>query len=189
VTTPKAEPVVRDAVAADVPTITAIYAHHVLHGRASFEEVPPDAAEIARRHGEHVEKGLPYLVATVDGRVGGYAYAGLYRPRSAYRFTCEDSIYVRDDLAGRGIGRRLLGALIDRCTALGFRQMVAVIGDSANAGSIGLHTAMGFRRAGVLEASGFKHGRWVDSVLMQRPLGPGTDEPPIAAAPGPLSRR
>jgi len=181
-------PVIRDAVAADLPSIATIFAHHVLHGLASFEEVPPDAAEIARRHAEYVDKGLPYLVAIVDGAVGGYAYAGLYRPRSAYRFTCEDSIYVRDDLAGRGIGRALLGMLIDRCAAMGFRQMVAVIGDSANAGSIGLHTAMGFRHAGLLEAIGFKHGRWVDSVLMQRPLGHGTDDRPPPGAPGPLPR-
>jgi phosphinothricin acetyltransferase len=182
-------PAIRDATAADVPAITAIYAHHVLHGRASFEEVPPDAAEIARRHREHVEKGLPYLVAIVDGAVGGYAYAGLYRPRSAYRFTCEDSIYVHQDLAGRGIGRALLGTLIARTEAMGFRQMVAVIGDSANAGSIGLHATMGFRHAGLLEAIGFKHGRWIDSVLMQRPLGTGTDPLPPPGAPGPLSPR
>ena len=182
-------PTIREASTGDVPAIAAIYAHHVLHGRASFEEVPPDATEIARRHGEHVDKGLPYLVAEVDGAVGGYAYASLYRPRSAYRFTCEDSIYVRADLTGRGIGRALLTALIDRCTAMGFRQMVAVIGDSANTGSIGLHAAAGFRPAGVLHAVGFKHGRWVDSVLMQRPLGPGTDGLPQTDAPGPVTSR
>lgn len=157
-----------------LPAITAIYAHHVAHGFGSFEEVPPGLEELARRRREIVGKGLPYLVAAdrEDG-ILGYAYASPYRTRSAYRFTIEDSIYVAPDVARRGIGRLLLEALIERCTAAGYRQMIAVIGDSGNAGSIGLHESLGFARAGLLPSIGFKRGRWVDGVLMQRSLGAG----------------
>lgn len=162
----------------DVAAITAIYAHHVLHGTASFEEAAPDAAEIARRRAAVLEQGFPYLVAESDGAVVGYAYAGLYRVRSAYRFTAEDSIYIHPDRARQGIGRALLPVLIDRCTALGYRQMVAVIGGADNAGSIGLHSAFGFAHVGRLPAVGFKFGRWIDSILMQRPLGEGADSVP-----------
>jgi phosphinothricin acetyltransferase len=162
-----------DAAETDLPAIQAIYAHHVLHGVASFEEVPPQVAELAARRAAVLAQGLPYLVAEIGGRVVGYAYAGAYRPRPAYRHTIEDSVYVADGMAGRGIGRALLAALIRRCEAGPWRQMVAVIGDSGNAGSIALHEALGFRRAGVLQSAGFKFGRWVDSVLMQRALGPG----------------
>jgi phosphinothricin acetyltransferase len=167
--------VVRDSVDADVAEIAAIYAHHVTHGLASFEDEPPDAAEIARRRGDLLARGYPYLVAATEasGGVLGYAYAGSYRVRSAYRFSVENSVYVAPDAARRGIGRQLLATLVERCSAAGFRQMIAVIGDSANAASIGLHQAPGFRRVGVLTAVGFKHGRWVDSVLMQASLGPG----------------
>ena len=163
------------ATAADIPAIQRIYAHHVLHGFASFEEVPPDAVELTRRWSAIVEAGLPYVCAvdSVAAQVLGYAYAGPYRPRSAYRFCVEDSIYLAPEATGRGIGRRLLEHLIERCTEIGKRQMVAVIGDSANHASVGLHHACGFRPVGTFEAIGFKHGRWVDSVLMQRPLGPG----------------
>ena len=170
--------VVRPSRAEDIGAIQAIYAHHVLHGLASFEEVPPDAAELAARRGALLERGMPYLVAEFGGEVAGYAYAGPYRTRSAYRYTLEDSVYVAPGRHGQGIGRALLSRLVAECERLGCRQIVAVIGDSGNAGSIGLHAALGFRHAGVLPSVGFKHGRWVDSVLMQRPLGPGEGAPP-----------
>jgi L-amino acid N-acyltransferase YncA len=172
---------------ADVPAITAIYAHHVLHGVASFEEVPPDAAEIARRRGEIVGRGLPYLVAERAGRVIGYCYAGLFRPRVAYRFTVEDSVYVEADEIGRGLGRALLEQVISRCSELGYRQMVAVIGGRETLGSIRLHERLGFAHIGVLPAVGFKFGRWIDIIMMQRQLGPGSDTLPDKAAPGPGS--
>jgi phosphinothricin acetyltransferase len=166
-------PLVRPVAAADLPRLAAIYAHHVLHGRASFELEPPDAAEMARRQAALAATGHPCLVAEQAGEVLGFAYAGPYRMRPAYRHTVEDSIYLRPDAGGRGLGRRLLGALLHEAEARGFRQMVAVIGDSANAASIGLHAAMGFAPVGVLRAVGHKHGAWIDSVLMQRTLGPG----------------
>jgi phosphinothricin acetyltransferase len=167
------DPLVRSSTEADLLAIQAIYARHVLTGFASFEEVPPDLAEMARRRTDVTGRGLPHLVAEAEGRVLGYAYAGPYRARPAYRFTVEDSVYVAAEAAGRGLGRRLLAALIRDCEAAGARQMVAVIGDSGNAASIALHAAAGFREAGTLRSVGFKLGRWVDSVLMQRPLGPG----------------
>jgi len=163
----------------DLEAIQAIYAHHVLTGLGSSHAVPPAGPEIARRRAATLALSLPYLVAEAeDGRVLGYAYAAPYRTRSAYRYTVEDSIYVATDAVRRGVGRLLLAALIERCTALGYRQMVAVIGDSGNAASIALHTGQGFVRTGVLPSVGCKFGRWVDSVLMQRPLGPGDREPP-----------
>lgn len=165
---------IRDTTDADIAGITEIYAHHVRTGLGSFEEVPPAANEIARRRAEVLARNLPYLVAaSATGVPLGYAYASLYRARSAYRFSVEDSIYVAPESAGRGIGRALLEALIGRCTGAGYRQMVAVIGDSGNVGSITLHERLGFRRVGLLPAIGYKHGRWVDSVLMQRELGEG----------------
>jgi phosphinothricin acetyltransferase len=169
---------VRDAAAPDLPIIQAIYAHHVLNGLASFEEVPPDVAEIERRHREITARGLPYVVAAIDGRVSAYAYAGPYRARPAYRHTLEDSVYVDPDAVGRGLGRAALAAVIGRVTTAGYRQMIAIIGDSGNAASIRLHQALGFRHAGTLRAVGFKFGRWVDSVLMQLPLGAGDTAPP-----------
>lgn len=169
---------IRDAVAGDLPSIAAIYGHHVRQGLASFEEEAPTVAEMARRHAELVGRGYPYLVAEIDGAVTGYAYAGPYRTRPAYRHSVENSVYLAPDRQRTGIGSRLLEELIRRCEAAGFRQMVAIIGDSANAASIGLHARMGFRHAGVLTAIGYKHGRWVDSVLMQRPLGPGDTRDP-----------
>jgi len=165
--------VIRPSRETDVLEITTIYGYHVLHGLASFEEVPPELDEIASRRREILAHGLPYLVAERSGRVLGYCYAGPYRTRSAYRFTLEDSIYIDQTEAGRGLGRALLAALLDRCTELGYRQMVAVIGGSDTWPSIRLHAALGFTRAGVLRAVGFKFGRWVDIVLMQRALGPG----------------
>ena len=155
-----------------------IYAHHVLHGTASFEVDPPDVAEMTRRRAAVLDIGLPHLVAERAGRVVGYAYAGNWRPRLAYRFSVEDSIYIDKDAVGQGVGKALLPVLIDRCTALGKRQMVAVIGDSAQLPSIRLHAACGFEMVGTLKNIGFKFGRWLDSVLMQRPLGDGAQQPP-----------
>jgi len=171
---------VRPARADDIAAITAIYAGHVLTGLATFEEVPPDAAEMARRHTDIAGRGLPYLVAEEAGGVVGYAYAGPYRPRSAYRFTVEDSIYLAPGAAGRGLGRALLTRVIAESTAWGARQMLAVIGDSGNVASIGLHRSLGFRHLAVLEAVGFKFGRWVDSVTLQLPLGEGSATLPPA---------
>lgn len=165
---------IRDATDGDLVAITGIYEHHVRTGLGSFEEEPPPLAEIARRRADVLAKGLPYIVAVdAAGTILGYAYAAPYRARSAYRFSVEDSIYVASGHAGRGVGRALLAALVTRCTEAGYRQMVAVIGDSGNAGSIAVHERLGFRRVGLLPAIGFKHGRWVDSVLMQRELGEG----------------
>ncbi len=164
---------VRDALPSDIPGIAAIYGWHVRTGLGSFETEPPGDAELRDRFEAVRGKGFPYLACEVDGRLAGFAYASLYRTRPAYRFTLEDSIYVHPDFARRGVGRALLEALIGRCEAIGCRNLVAVIGDSANAASIGLHSALGFREAGILRAIGFKHGRWVDSVLMQRALGDG----------------
>ena len=165
--------VVRDATVADVSAIAEIYGYHVRYGFASFEEVPPDLAEMERRHQEVLRRGLPYLVGERDGQVLGFAYASPFRPRSAYRYTVEDSVYVAPWGQNKGIGRRLLGEVIQRAEAAGKRQMLAIIGDSGNTASIGLHEAMGFRRVGVFQSIGFKFGRWVDTVMMQRALGPG----------------
>nr|PZN72664.1 MAG: GNAT family N-acetyltransferase [Pseudomonadota bacterium] len=161
---------IRDAAPEDMAQVAAIYGHHVLHGLATFEEVPPDEAEMRSRFEAVRKAGLPYLVYEEDGQIVGYAYAGPYRTRSAYRFTIENSVYVRDGYAGRGIGRALLTELIERCTAGPWKQMVAVIGDSENHASIGLHRALGFRMVGTLEKVGYKFNRWVDTVLMQRAL-------------------
>lgn len=163
----------RAAMPADLPAIQAIYAHHVLRGLASFEEEPPSVAEMQRRYEDTLARKLPYLVADLGGTVAGYAYGAPYRTRSAYRYAVEDSVYVRPDAQGRGVGTALLRELVRRCEALGYRQLIAVIGDSAHAASIALHAAEGFVRVGTLRSVGFKLGRWVDSVLMQRPLGPG----------------
>lgn len=164
---------IRDATEEDLASIQAIYAHHVNHGLASFEEIPPDTAEISRRRDGARSHDLPYLVAERDGAVQGFAYASPFRDRSAYRYTVEDSVYVAPEALGAGIGSALLAELIERCTELGYRQMIAVIGDSGNEASIGLHAKHGFDGAGMMPAVGFKFGRWVDSVRMQRPLGDG----------------
>jgi phosphinothricin acetyltransferase len=164
---------IRDATEDDLAAVQTIYAHHVNHGLASFEEVPPDVAEISRRRDVARANGLPYLVAELDGIVQGFAYASPFRARSAYRYTVEDSVYVGPDALGAGVGSALLSALIEQCTERGFRQMVAVIGDSANQASIGLHAKHGFVRVGLFPSVGFKFGRWVDTVRMQRPLGDG----------------
>jgi phosphinothricin acetyltransferase len=170
--------IVRDSVEADMAAIQAIYAPEVLHGLASFEEVPPSTEMLLSRRSAILARGLPYLTAEIDGQVVGYCYASPYRERPAYRNTLEDSIYVARGMQRRGIGRALLSALIARCEAGRWRQMVAVIGNSGNTGSIALHRRHGFRLVGTFEAVGFKLGRWVDTVLMQRALGPGSGTPP-----------
>lgn len=162
----------------DIPGIVAIYTPEVLHGTASFETEPPDAAEMLRRRNTLLAGNYPYLVAeTTDGLVAGYAYAGLYRARLAYHATVENSVYVHPAMHGRGIGRALMAAIIEESAARGFRQMVAVIGDSANIKSIALHRACGFESIGTLRSVGWKHGRWLDTVLMQRALGTGDTMP------------
>jgi phosphinothricin acetyltransferase len=168
----------RTATEDDIPAVHAIYAHHVANGLASFEEQPPAREELLRRYREVTEQGLPYVAAEFGAEVAGYGYCALYRTRSAYRYALEDSIYVRQDMQGRGVGAALLAELIRRCEGLGYRQLIAVIGDSAHAASIGLHASQGFLRVGTLRSVGFKFGRWVDSVIMQRPLGSGDAERP-----------
>ncbi len=168
----------RPATLADIPAITRIYAHAVTLGTASFELTPPDEAEMTRRMQHLIDNKFPYLVAEAEGRLAGYAYASLFRTRPAYRFTLENSVYVAPDMQRRGIGKILLDRLIEECTALGFRQMIAVIGDSDQAASIGLHRACGFEDAGNLRNVGFKFGRWLDTPLMQRALGDGAKTKP-----------
>jgi phosphinothricin acetyltransferase len=169
----------RAALPDDMAAVHAIYAHHVLKGLASFEEEVPSQAELRRRYDEILSRKLPYIVAELDGAVAGYGYCAPYRSRSAYRYALEDSVYVRQEAHGRGLGRALLAELIRCCEALGYRQLVAVIGDSAHAASIGLHESQGFLRVGTLRSVGFKFGRWVDSVIMQRPLGAGDGTKPL----------
>lgn len=165
---------VRDAGPADLPAITAIYAHHVLHGTGTFEEDPPDQADMEGRMAKVQHAGCAWLVAEdAAGLVLGYGYFAPFRERSAYRYSAEDSVYVRDDIRGQGVGKALVAELIARAEAKGLRQMIAVIGDSENVGSIGLHISLGFRQVGVLKAAGMKFGRWVDVVTMQRALGEG----------------
>ncbi|MGC8703165.1 MAG: GNAT family N-acetyltransferase [Thiomonas sp.] len=171
---------IRPATAADLASITAIYRHHVLYGTGTFETQPPDESAMQRRMLEVASRGLPWLVATraEGGLVMGFAYANWFRPREAFRFTVEDSIYIAPQAQRQGLGGRLLDALIDACTACGARQMLAVIGDAANAGSIGVHGAKGFTEMGRLPAVGWKFERWLDVVLMQRALGAGAETTP-----------
>ncbi|MBD9386292.1 N-acetyltransferase family protein [Agrobacterium sp. AGB01] len=169
--------IIRQSHTDDIPAITEIYRDAVLHGKASFEIDPPSADEMLKRRDALVSGGFSYLVAEVEGRIAGYAYAGAYRARPAYGATVEDSVYVSPDAKGMGIGRKLLDALIVDATAKGFRQMVAVIGDSANAASVGVHRAAGFEMVGTLKSIGWKHGQWLDTVLMQRPLGEADTTP------------
>lgn len=169
---------IRPANVADIKDITAIYAHAVEHGTASFEIEPPSVAEMTTRQKILLDGGFPYLVADAAGTVAGYAYAGPYRPRPAYRHTVEDSVYVNPRVHRRGVGRMLLTELIAQAEARGFRQMVAVIGDSRQTSSIALHRHLGFSPVGTLTNIGFKHGRWLDTVLMQRPLGTGAETLP-----------
>ena len=170
---------IREVSEQDAEAIAAIYGHHVLHGTASFEVDPPDLAEMRKRRASVLDLGLPYIVAEKEGRLLGYAYAGLYRTRPAYRFTVENSIYIDKDAVGMGVGKALLEPLIDLCTRDGRRQMIAVIGDSAHVASIKLHASCGFEMIGTLKSVGFKFGRWLDSVLMERPLGAGDSQPPV----------
>ena len=172
--------IVRASTEADVARCAEIYSHHVLYGTASFEVEPPSVEEMRKRRASVLDLGLPHLVAEREGRVMGYAYAGNWRPRPAYKFSVEDSIYIDNDAVGQGVGRALLPVLIEQCTALGKKQMVAVIGDSAQTPSIRLHASCGFAMVGTLTNIGFKFGRWLDSVLMQRALGPGDSTPPGA---------
>jgi L-amino acid N-acyltransferase YncA len=169
---------IRPAIGADLAFVTEIYAEAVRHGTATFELVPPDLAEMTRRFQTLMDGGFPYFVAVLEGRVAGYAYAGEYRSRPAYRFTVENSIYLRPDIHRRGIGRQLLQRLIAECEARGYRQMIGVVGDSANAGSIGVHARCGFQMIGTHPNVGFKFGRWLDIVMMQRELGEGAGTVP-----------
>jgi phosphinothricin acetyltransferase len=172
--------VIREVEPRDIPGVAAIYGHHVLSGFGSFEETPPSAEDIAGRIASVQALGLPYLVAD-DGGVIGFAYASSFRPRPGYRFTAEDSVYVAEDAMGRGVGRALLQAVIDRCAAMGLRQLMAIIGDSDNTASIGLHQALGFSRIGVARNVGFKRGRWLDLVWMQRSLRDDATSAPDSA--------
>ncbi|HEY4080320.1 MAG TPA: GNAT family N-acetyltransferase [Burkholderiaceae bacterium] len=175
-------PLLRPSTEADVPAIQAIYAHAVLHGTGTFETDVPDVAEMTRRRAEVLSRGLPFLVAEIGGEVTGYAYANYFRPRLAYRYCLEDSIYLAPGAQGQGLGKLLLAELIARCEAAGGRQMLAVIGDAENKGSIGVHRALGFSDTGVLKSSGWKFGRWLDVVLMQRQLGTGDTTSPDQTA-------
>jgi L-amino acid N-acyltransferase YncA len=170
--------IVRPSTEADLAACQAIYAHHVLHGKGTFEEVPPDLTEMTRRRTDVLTKGGPHLVAEIDGAVAGFAYAGPFRLRSAYRFTAEDSVYIADDMRGRGVGKALLTEVIKACDRLGIHQVIAVIGDSENAGSIGVHRSCGFEMIGTMPGMGFKHGRFVDVVLMQLSLNGGAGSEP-----------
>src|SRR6185312_12363067 len=169
---------IRPATDSDMDAVTAIYAHHVLYGVASFETTPPDAAEMRRRRADVLARGLPYFVAADGDAVLGYTYASPYRTRAAYANSVENSVYLHPDAIGRGLGTRLLTVLIETCESLELRQIVAIVGDSANIASIRLHEKLGFRRVGVLQSVGYKHGRWLDSVLLQRSLGKGAATPP-----------
>ena len=163
--------VIREAITADMPAILSIYSHEILHGLATFEETEPDLQEMSLRRKEISDFGFPYLVAVSDGTVVGYSYASTYRPRPAYRHSVENSVYVDKNHRGNGVGRALLENLIEQCEKAGFRQMIAIIGDSQNTGSIALHKSQGFREVGVLRSVGFKFDRWVDTCIMQRALG------------------
>lgn len=169
---------IRSSAEADIPAITAIYAHAVLNGTASFELEPPNEEDMAHRRAAVLVGGYPYLVAERDGEILGYAYAGAYRTRPAYRSTVEDSIYIAPSAQGQGVGRALLAELIKECEVRDFRLMVAVIGDEDSKGSIGLHKSLGFELVGILKGIGYKHGRWLSTVLMQRSIGRGMTEPP-----------
>jgi L-amino acid N-acyltransferase YncA len=163
----------------DISAITAIYTHHVLYGTGSFETEPPGAADMAARRADVLSKGLPYLIAEQDAKIVGFAYGNWFKPRPAYRYSVEDSIYLAPDLHRNGVGRALLAELLARCEAVGIRKVMAIIGDSANAGSIGLHRALGFAHVGVFESCGWKFGAWRDIVIMQKTVGLGATEPPV----------
>ena len=172
---------IRPSTDRDLPEITAIYGHHVLHGTGTFETTPPSESDMAARRADVLAKGLPYLVVEDGGRVLGFAYCQWFKPRPAYRFSAEDSIYLHPDAAGKGLGRALLADLADRAEAAGIRKLIAVIGDSGNAGSIGVHKALGFSPVGQFKSCGWKFGRWLDIVLMEKPLGEADTTPPETA--------
>ena len=165
----------------DIPSITAIYAHHVLHGTGTFETEAPSVTDMRTRRTDILSKNLPYLVAEQNGEIVGFAYGNWFKPRPAYRYSVEDSIYLAPDLHHQGLGRALLAELLTRCEAAGIRKVMAIVGDSANAGSIGVHRALGFTPVGTIEACGWKFGAWRDIVIMQKTLGPGRTEPPREA--------
>ena len=171
-------PTIRESRDDDLPAITAIYAHHVLHGTGTFEIEPPTSHDMTARRAEVLARGLPYLVAEENGRVAGFAYCNWFKPRPAYRYSAEDSIYVAEDAHSRGLGRRLLDTLADKAQAAGVRKLLAVIGDSANAGSIALHRAAGFSEVGLMRSVGWKFGAWRDIVLMEKTLGAGDTTAP-----------
>jgi L-amino acid N-acyltransferase YncA len=172
-------PLIRPSRDEDVPAITALYAHHVLHGTGTFETEPPSVADMRTRRTDVLSKGLPYLVAEQDGKIAGFAYGNWFKPRPAYRYSVEDSIYLAPDLHGQGLGRALLAELLARCEAVGIRKVMAIVGDSANAGSIGVHRALGFTQVGTIDACGWKFGAWRDIVIMQKTLGLGDTQPPL----------
>jgi L-amino acid N-acyltransferase YncA len=174
-------PLIRPSRDEDVARITAIYAHHVLHGTGTFETTPPTEADMAARRADVLAKGLPYLVAEDGGELLGFAYCQWFKPRPAYRFSAEDSIYLHPGAAGKGIGKQLLAALAEQAEAVGIRKLIAVIGDSGNAGSIGVHRALGFTPVGQFTSCGWKFGRWLDIVLMEKSLGAGNTTPPEPA--------
>jgi L-amino acid N-acyltransferase YncA len=171
-------PTIRPACDEDIDAITAIYTHHVLHGTGTFETTPPLASDMATRRADVLAKGLPYLVSVDGSQTVGFAYCNWFKPRPAYRFSAEDSIYMAPDSGGKGLGRALLAELATQAERAGVRKLIAVIGDSTNAGSIGVHTSLGFNRVGVLSACGWKFGRWLDVVLMEKPLGAGSSSSP-----------
>ena len=175
-------PLIRPSCDADLDAITRLYAHHVLHGTGTFETTPPSAAEMATRRADVLSKGLPWLVVEEDGAVLGFAYGNWFKPRPAYRFSVEDSIYLAPEAAGQGLGRALLAELLSALERAGVRRVMAVIGDTANSGSIGVHRALGFEPAGSIPACGWKFGRWLDIVFMQRSLGAGDSSAPQANA-------
>lgn len=175
-------PTIRPSRDEDIPAITAIYAHHVLNGTGTFETTPPPEAEMAARRADVLGKGLPYLVAEEDGRLLGFAYCQWFKPRPAYRFSAEDSIYMHPDARGKGLGKLLLSQLAAQAEAAGIRKLIAVIGDSSNAGSIGVHKAQGFSQVGIFKSCGWKFGRWLDIVLMEKFIGAGDGKPPETTA-------
>jgi L-amino acid N-acyltransferase YncA len=172
-------PLIRPSTDDDLAAITRIYAHHVLHGTGTFETTPPTEAEMAQRRADALGKGLPWLVVEEGGQVLGYAYGNWFKPRPAYRFSVEDSIYLAPEAAGKGLGRLLLAELLAVLQRAGIRKVMAVIGDSANAGSIGVHRALGFTPVGTVQACGWKFGRWLDIVIMEKPLGEAHHAPPL----------
>lgn len=174
-------PLIRPSLDSDLDAITRIYGHHVLHGTGTFETTPPSASDMAARRADVLAKGLPWLVIEEDGQVLGFAYGNWFKPRPAYRFSVEDSIYLAPEAAGKGLGRALLAELLAAFERAGVRKVMAVIGDSGNAGSIGVHRALGFEPAGVIQSCGWKFDRWLDIVLMQKPLGAGDSSPPVEA--------